>query len=64
LPSVLVADGCGEEFQKAARGLVAGLGDHARHDMLAWLATLVGGPDSVGKRACDSRSDSMAFSVT
>jgi hypothetical protein len=31
-PRVLVADGGGEEFQKAARGLVASLGDHARHD--------------------------------
>jgi len=31
LPRVLVADGGGEEFQKAARGLVASLGDHARH---------------------------------
>jgi len=24
--------GGGEEFEKAARGLVAGVGDHARHD--------------------------------
>jgi hypothetical protein len=31
LPRVLVADGGGEEFQKAARGLVAGFGDDARH---------------------------------
>jgi hypothetical protein len=31
LPGVLVADGGGEEFQKAARGLVASRGDHARH---------------------------------
>jgi hypothetical protein len=31
MPRVLVADGGGEEFQKAARGLVAGFGDHARH---------------------------------
>ena len=30
LPRVLVADGGGEEFKEAARGLVAGLGDHAR----------------------------------
>jgi hypothetical protein len=29
--SRVVADGGGEEFQKAARGLVAGGGDHARH---------------------------------
>ena len=29
---VLVADRGGEEFQEAARGLVAGGGDHARHD--------------------------------
>ena len=28
---VLVADGGGEEFQEAAGGLVAGVGDHARH---------------------------------
>ena len=28
---VLVADGGGEEFEEAARGLVAGVGDHARH---------------------------------
>jgi hypothetical protein len=32
LPRVLVADGGGKEFQKAARGLVAGGGDHPRHD--------------------------------
>lgn len=31
LPGVPVADGGGEEFQKAARGLVASLGDDARH---------------------------------
>lgn len=31
LPRVLVADGGGEEFQKAAGGMVAGGGDHARH---------------------------------
>jgi hypothetical protein len=31
LPRVLVADGGGEEFEEAARGLVAGVGDHARH---------------------------------
>jgi hypothetical protein len=31
LPRVPVADGGGEEFQKAARGLAAGGGDHARH---------------------------------
>jgi hypothetical protein len=31
LRRVLVADGGGEEFEKAARGLVAGVGDHARH---------------------------------
>ena len=29
---VLVADRRGEEFQEPARGLVAGVGDHARHD--------------------------------
>ena len=28
---VLVADGGGEEFEEAAGGLVAGGGDHARH---------------------------------
>jgi hypothetical protein len=28
---VFVADGGGEEFQEAARGLVAGGGDHARY---------------------------------
>ncbi len=30
-PRVLVADGGGEEFQKAARGLVASVSNHARH---------------------------------
>jgi hypothetical protein len=30
LPRVLVADGGGEEFQKAARGFFASFGDHAR----------------------------------
>jgi hypothetical protein len=30
-PRVLVADGGGEEFEEAARGLVASRGDHARH---------------------------------
>ena len=29
---VLVADGGGEELEEAARGLVAGGGDHARHE--------------------------------
>jgi hypothetical protein len=28
---ILVADGGGEEFEEAARGLVAGLGNHAWH---------------------------------
>jgi hypothetical protein len=31
LPRVPVADGGGEDFQKAARDLAAGGGDHARH---------------------------------
>ena len=34
-PRVLVADRGGEEFKEATRGLVAGLGDHARHPHLA-----------------------------
>jgi hypothetical protein len=59
----LVADGGGEEFQKAARGLVAGRGDHARHHD-AMMTGDAGGRCSAGTRACDSRSDSMAFSVT
>ena len=28
---VLVADRGGEEFEKAARGVIAGIGDHRRH---------------------------------
>jgi hypothetical protein len=36
LPCVLVADGGGEEFQKAQRGLVASRGDHARSAALFW----------------------------
>jgi hypothetical protein len=35
LSRILVADGGGEEFQKAAGGLIAGVGDHARHDHAA-----------------------------
>ena len=31
-PGVLVADGGGEEFQEAARGVLAGVGDDRRHD--------------------------------
>jgi hypothetical protein len=30
-PRVLVANGGGEEFEKAAGGMLAGVGDHARH---------------------------------
>ncbi len=31
-PRILVADRRGEEFEEPARGLVARVGDHARHD--------------------------------
>jgi hypothetical protein len=39
---VFIADGGGEEFEEAARGLVAGGGDHARHQ------DAVAGRDSQG----------------
>jgi hypothetical protein len=33
-PRVFVADGGGEEFQEATRGMLAGVGDDRRHDDL------------------------------
>ena len=61
---VRVADGGGEEFDEAARGLVAGIGDQ-RGTTTPWRpATLFSGRDRAGTRAFDWRSDSMALSVT
>ena len=62
---VFVADGGGEEFQKAARGLVAGASAITRGTTTPWRpATLFSGRDRAGTRAFDWRSDSMALSVT
>ncbi len=64
LPCVLVADGGGEEFQKAARGLFAGVGNHARHHD-AGVARDTGQRPGFGwHKSCDSPSNSMAVSVT
>jgi hypothetical protein len=45
---VLVADGGGEELDKAARGPLAGVGYRRRHDPIMWRRS-----DGPGGRNCD-----------
>jgi hypothetical protein len=63
-PRVLVADGGGEELQKAARGLSPASAITRGTTTPWWPATLFSGRVSAGARAFDSRPDSMALSVT
>ena len=57
LPRIFVVDGGGEEFEEAARGLVASLGDHARHH-----DAVVAG--DAGQRAGFGRLKSSAFRLS
>jgi hypothetical protein len=64
---VRVVDGDGEEFQKAAHGLVAAGRDDRGHDRYPpgrRVSIAGGGPDSAGTSSRESLSDSVGIRVT